>query len=562
MANTTPPEPEATTTTTTSSSSTVVQKGVAGRINYAQWDKVASDLVQQSELEDEQATAEATSQLGLDGKYARSQAQADEHTKALQVQHVKQTLDRYQEREQAIVQTMTHLFTDNSPNKQTVRVTRQDMAAGTRVLRITDTQGTSIQDSTVVVTQDLSHLESQMPANSTLTPKSYAGDAENDLPTETAKTRSIFGLIKIFLHKVSNCTVWIKSKVISGTLELHHCDNVVVKIVGPHATIATVQMDLSRNVTVEFHNAPSGHNTATSPDSSQYLYWGHSVDDRIFHAGVSNLTVSVHRDSVVEYQTTADYLADGATAVGNATPEEQQFVTSVHNQALVTERVVRTGSTTGNQVRAMTERELQAAEVKKQQAADKAIAMAQDMIQLQDKDGNPLVTKTNTNNTTTATNKEEEEVQEVVSPHVQAIVDECQQNKTRGNEAFGAGEYGQAILLYSLALDKADELGDSSSSLFPRDVVYANRAACFLKLGQPEKAEQDAQQALAMNPDNLKALFRRGLALHAQQQYSQALPYLAQASKQEPNNKQIQQALKFCEVRLEQDYRKRQMAGH
>ena len=75
--------------------------------------------------------------------------------------------------------------------------------------------------------------------------------------------------------------------------------------------------------------------------------------------------------------------------------------------------------------------------------------MTQDMIQFQDKDGNPLVTQTISNNTTTTA--EEEEVQKVVLPHVQAIVNECQQNKTRGNEAFGAGEYGQAILLYSLA---------------------------------------------------------------------------------------------------------------
>ena len=30
--------------------------------------------------------------------------------------------------------------------------------------------------------------------------------------------------------------------------------------------------------------------------------------------------------------------------------------------------------------------------------------------------------------------------------------------------------------------------------------MYAIRAACFLKLGQPEKAEHDAQQALALVP--------------------------------------------------------------
>ena len=136
------------------------------------------------------------------------------------------------------------------------------------------------------------------------------------------------------------------------------------------------------------------------------------------------------------------------------------------------------------------------------------------------------------------------------------VAAECEQNKARGNEAFGAGEYGQAILLYSLALDKASELPEDAT-LFPRDVVYSNRAASFLKLGQHDKALQDAEAALAVNPDNLKALFRQGLSLHAMGQYFQALPILAQAHQKEPRNQQIKQALQFCEVRVQQEHRKR-----
>jgi tetratricopeptide (TPR) repeat protein len=155
---------------------------------------------------------------------------------------------------------------------------------------------------------------------------------------------------------------------------------------------------------------------------------------------------------------------------------------------------------------------------------------------------------------------------------IKEVVDECEQNKTRGNEAFGAGEYGQAILLYSLALDKADELPDAggaddgpsanskkkstSTQLFPRDVLYSNRSACFLKLGQHEKALDDADLALACNPNNVKAGFRKGLALHAMGRYREALPVLAESYRLEPKNKQIQQALQFCEVRLQHEMRK------
>jgi hypothetical protein len=44
-------------------------------------------------------------------------------------------------------------------------------------------------------------------------------------------------------------------------------------------------------------------------------------------------------------------------------------------------------------------------------------------------------------------------------------------------------------------------------------------------------------------------------------QYQQASPFLAQAHKLEPSNKQIEQALQFCEVRSEQEHRKRFMGA-
>ena len=48
----------------------------------------------------------------------------------------------------------------------------------------------------------------------------FADDAQNDVPEEEEKERKIFGVIKVFLSNVSNCTVLIKCKVISGTLEM------------------------------------------------------------------------------------------------------------------------------------------------------------------------------------------------------------------------------------------------------------------------------------------------------------------------------------------------------
>jgi hypothetical protein len=480
-----------------------------------------------------------------------------------------------------------------------VRITRDRMEAGKRVLSLSDTSGTSPKD-IIVLTQDLSLLESKMGGGpQALTPKTYADDSENAVQEAAMASqqqqqqhqgRSIFGLIKIFINNVHNCTVLIKCKLITGTIELHNCSNVVVRV-DRDATVATVQADLSENITFEFNDAPSGKNTATAAaaaaggqaeESKNKIYWGEDRDDRIFHAGVKNMVVKVFRDGYIETETVADYLKDGATSAGNASLEECQFVTSVVNGTLTTEKVVRAGSSTGTNTRAMTEREMEEERVRREKAAAMAIDMAEQMIKIQDKDGNEIK-KVDVPTAPTQTpvgvetvngggdGDDGDDIEEIYASmpkaEIDAIVHECDQNKQRGNEAFGSGEYAQAILLYSLALDKADELPDSKGGsasgsgsekqLFPRDIIFSNRSACFLKLGQHEKALNDAVRALEINPDNIKAVFRRGLSLHASGRYEEAMPILAGAHKLEPKNKQIKQALQFCEVRFEQERRKR-----
>ena len=363
----------------------------------------------------------------------------------------------------------------------------------------------------------------------------------------------------------------IKCKFISGSLELSHCSNVVIKI-EKDAMVATIQADLCQNITIEFNDAPSGKNTLNGPK----VYWGEDKEDRIFHAGVTKMNVRLIRDGYTEYERMCDYEADGAVEVGNASPEEYQFITSVIDDELVTEAVVREGSTTGENARAMTKRELEESKARKEQAAKVALGMAENMIKFKEKDsdGKSKVTKKSEDAAvpkveTSKVEEEEEIVEEVYGSmskeDIDAIVAECEKNKARGNEAFGTGEYAQAILLYSLALDKASELPDytdgdedvAKQQLFPRDVVLGNRAACFLKLGQHEKAEEDASKAKMINPQNVKAYFRQGLALHAQGRYKEALEVLAKAHKLEPKNRQIKEALQFAEVRFQQEMRKR-----
>lgn len=532
--------------------------GIAGRTNYSDWDKKVSAMMEKDEEDEDREKEEAKKALGLDGKYASSQAEAEERRKAQDVQQAKKVLDDYRKREGAIMQTFQNAFAKDdgeATDATVVRLTRDQMGAGKRVVTICDTTGSSQKDM-VVLTQDLSHLESKMNTNANIMPKSYPEDATNEVK-EHPQQRTIFGVIKLFISNVHNCTIVVRCKIISGTVEMSHCSNVTLKV-EKEATVATLQADLCEEISIEYHDAPSGKNT--NLPGQPKLFWGDDSDDRVFHAGVKQMKVAVYRDGFVETERMCDYIQDGAVAVGNATPEEYQFVTSVVDKEVVTEKVIRHGATTGTNARAMTQRELDREQELREKAASMAIAKAEEMIKIIGKDGKEIAKKE-----VVETKPKEEVTEEVYTSmsktDIDGIVAECEQNKTRGNEAFAAGEYGQAVLLYTLALDKADELPDQekegAKQLFPRHIVLSNRSASFLKLGDHEKALADGTKAHEVEPAYIKGVFRKGLALHAMGRYQEAIQSLAAAHKIEPKNKQIKQALQFSEVRMTQEMRKR-----
>ena len=98
---------------------TKTMAGVAGRTNYAKWEKVASDLEKNVVVEEREEIAESAQKLGLDGKYPHSQAEAEERTKARQVKQTKQTLDKYKKREESVLQTFSGLLGRPVEKKQT-----------------------------------------------------------------------------------------------------------------------------------------------------------------------------------------------------------------------------------------------------------------------------------------------------------------------------------------------------------------------------------------------------------------------------------------------------------
>ncbi|ORX34972.1 hypothetical protein BD324DRAFT_652694 [Kockovaella imperatae] len=82
-----------------------------------------------------------------------------------------------------------------------------------------------------------------------------------------------------------------------------------------------------------------------------------------------------------------------------------------------------------------------------------------------------------------------------------------------GNTSFKKGKWSEAIGHYTNAILKN-----------PTDPVgYTNRAAAYLKLDKYEDANRDCTSAIEIQPENLKALYRRSLALKSLGRLDEAL---------------------------------------
>lgn len=210
----------------------------------------------------------------------------------------------------------------------------------------------------------------------------------------------------------------------------------------------------------------------------------------------------------------------------NFTAEEYQFITHVYKGDFLTERLIRMGN------KSMTQREIDEDRLKKRQSTVSSSS-----------DGASFS-----------------------ADEINEYTKQCITHKAEGNEAFKAGEYAQAVLHYSMSIDKSNgldkaikqlETKENVSHFEERHIVFANRSACFLKLGHHDKALADAEACIGIDPNYVKGLFRKGLALHAMKRYQEAMSVLSSALKIEPKNKQIKQALQFAEVKFTMMMRKR-----
>ncbi|ETW04897.1 hypothetical protein H310_04004 [Aphanomyces invadans] len=130
--------------------------------------------------------------------------------------------------------------------------------------------------------------------------------------------------------------------------------------------------------------------------------------------------------------------------------------------------------------------------------------------------------------------------------HESGSVMSAADHKARGNEAFQAGRYADAIDSYSLALDFD---GDSAWNT----AILCNRAFARLQLGAPDQAalaEVDCSTVLQLDPVNVKALFRRAQARMVLANLTGAKTDLESIVSLEPGNPQANETLDRVRMQL------------
>ena len=118
--------------------------------------------------------------------------------------------------------------------------------------------------------------------------------------------------------------------------------------------------------------------------------------------------------------------------------------------------------------------------------------------------------------------------------------------KEDGNEHFREKEYSKAVKCYTEAI-KACPGGHQELAVF-----HKNRAACWLKLEDYDKALADATASLEITPGDMKSLYRKAQALEGKGNLADAFKDIKRLLTLYPNNKEAIEAARRLTAALKQ----------
>ncbi|KAK4468615.1 hypothetical protein MN116_007805 [Schistosoma mekongi] len=127
----------------------------------------------------------------------------------------------------------------------------------------------------------------------------------------------------------------------------------------------------------------------------------------------------------------------------------------------------------------------------------------------------------------------------VVNMPIQTRKKLAEREKEKGNESFKSGDYVDALNYYKRSL-----------IIYKTNAVYNNRALIYLRQKQWNEAVNDCTKVLKTEPDNLKALFRRGQANFELDNLEQAEKDLNRLTDQDPTNFKAQNLLRNVKIAI------------
>ncbi|CAH8863313.1 unnamed protein product [Trichobilharzia szidati] len=113
----------------------------------------------------------------------------------------------------------------------------------------------------------------------------------------------------------------------------------------------------------------------------------------------------------------------------------------------------------------------------------------------------------------------------------------AEREKDKGNECFKSGDFVEALNYYKRSL-----------IIYETSAVYNNRALVYLRQKQWNLAVNDCTKVLKSEPDNLKALFRRGQANYELHNLGEAEKDLERLTDQDPTNFKAQNLLRNVRI--------------
>ncbi|CAF1127358.1 unnamed protein product [Adineta ricciae] len=148
---------------------------------------------------------------------------------------------------------------------------------------------------------------------------------------------------------------------------------------------------------------------------------------------------------------------------------------------------------------------------------------------------------------------------EIYSLSLDNLYEFALKHKENANKFFQAKSYLQAFKLYHRSLcyilnfvneQPSNEYLDKFNQLILS--IYSNMSACQLIYGNYQNVIENCSSALDIDPNYVKALYRRGSAYGNLNDYELAMKDLQLANQLEPNDKKIEESLKSTKQRLEQ----------